>query len=137
MGMVNDKVSQAALARGTKKRERPVTAKDREEACLTGDVVTAPGSQKLIHGLEVEMPEDILRKRNGSKKLHIEQMRSCCITVYEKKGDQISGLAEKVTRVMPKLIIPEDIEEESREAKDTTDGESTTSESVYEEPKSK
>lgn len=90
----NDKVSQAALAQALREAVETSYRKGGEEACLTGDVVTKQTVKKLIHGLEVEMPEDI----------------------PEKKGDlQISENGRKSNTVMPKLILLyEDIEEEGK-----------------------
>lgn len=90
----NDQVSQAALAQALREVVETSYRKGGEEACLTGDVVTKQTVKKLIHGLEVEMPEDI----------------------PEKKGDlQISENGRKSNTVMPKLILLyEDIEEEGK-----------------------
>ena len=89
----NDKVSQAALAQALRE------------------------VKKLIHGLEVEMPEDIPEKKKRIKKLHIQADEDhVALQFYEKKGDlQISENGRKSNTVMPKLILLyEDIEEEGK-----------------------
>ena len=113
----NDKVSQAALAQALREAVETSYRKGGEEACLTGDVVTKQTVKKLIHGLEVEMPEDIPEKKKRIKKLHIQADEDhVALQFYEKKGDlQISENGRKSNTVMPKLILLyEDIEEEGK-----------------------
>lgn len=113
----NDKVSQAALAQALREAVETSYRKGGEEACLTGDVVTKQTVKKLIHGLEVEMPEDIPEKKKRIKKLHIQADEDhVALQFYEKKGDlPISENGRKSNTVMPKLILLyEDIEEEGK-----------------------
>lgn len=113
----NDKVSQAALAQALREAVETSYRKGGEEACLTGDVVTKQTIKKLIHGLEVEMPEDIPEKKKRIKKLHIQADEDhVALQFYEKKGDLlISENGRKSNTVMPKLILLyEDIEEEGK-----------------------
>ena len=113
----NDKVSQEALAQALREAVETSYRKGGEEACLTGDVVTKQTVKKLIHGLEVEMPEDIPEKKKRIKKLHIQADEDhVALQFYEKKGDlQISENGRKSNTVMPKLILLyEDIEEEGK-----------------------
>ena len=113
----NDQVSQAALAQALREAVETSYRKGGEEACLTGDVVTKQTVKKLIHGLEVEMPEDIPEKKKRIKKLHIQADEDhVALQFYEKKGDlQISENGRKSNTVMPKLILLyEDIEEEGK-----------------------
>lgn len=80
-------------------------------------MVTKQTVKKLIHGLEVEMPEDIPEKKKRIKKLHIQADEDyVALQFYEKKGDlQISENGRKSNTVMPKLILLyEDIEEEGK-----------------------
>ena len=100
----NDQVSQAALAQALREAVETSYRKGGEEACLTGDVVTKQTVKKLIHGLEVEMPEDIPEKKKRIKKLHIQADEDhVALQFYEKKGDlQISENGRKSNTVMPK-----------------------------------
>ena len=110
----NDKVSQASLAQALREAVETSYRKGVEEACLTGDVVTKQTVKKLIHGLEVEMPEDIPEKKKRIKNLHIQADEDhVALQFYRKKGDlQISENGRKNNTVMPKLILLyEDIEE--------------------------
>lgn len=68
----NDKVSQAALAHALKEAVETSYRKGGEEACLTEDNITKQTVKKLIHGINVEMPEDIPTKKKQMKNLHIQ-----------------------------------------------------------------
>lgn len=55
----NDKVSPAALTSALREEVETSYRKAGEEACLTKDVITKQTVKKVIHHLEVEMPEEI------------------------------------------------------------------------------
>lgn len=61
----NDKVSQAALSSALREAVESSYRKGGEEACLTSDVITKQTVKKLIHGLKVEMPEEIPEEKNN------------------------------------------------------------------------
>ena len=85
--------------------------------CLTDDVVTKQTVKKLIHALEVKMPEEIPEKKKQIKTLHIlADEDHVALQFYRKKGDlQISENGRKSNTVMPKLILLyEDIMEEGK-----------------------
>lgn len=95
----NDKVSQAALAQALREAVETSYRKGGEEACLTGDVVTKQTVKKLIHGLEVEMPEDIPEKKKRIKNFISRQMRIMSHYSFTRKRAICRFLktAEKVT----------------------------------------
>ena len=68
----NDKVSQAALAHALKEAVETSYRKGGEEACLTEDNITKQTVKKLIHGINVEMSEEIPAKKKQIKNLHIQ-----------------------------------------------------------------
>ena len=77
-------------------------------------MVTKQTVKKLIHGLEVEIPEDVPEKKKRIKNLHIQADEDhVALQFYWKKRNlQISENGRKNNTVMSKLILLyEDIEE--------------------------
>ena len=114
----NDKVSQAALSAALREAVESSYRKGGEEACLTSDVVTKQTVKKLVHGLKVEMPEEIPEEKKKLKYLHIVADEDhVALQFQEKKGDLKKGEnGRKTNTAMPKLILLyEDIVEDGKE----------------------
>lgn len=113
----HDKVSQAVLARALKESVETSYQKGGEDACLTNDDVTKQTVKKLIHGLDIEMPEEIPAKKKKLKTLHIQADEDHVAMQFQyKKGDlKISENGRKINTLMPKLILLyEDIVEDGK-----------------------
>ena len=103
----NDKVSQAALAHALKEAVETSYRKGGEEACLTEDNITKQTVKKLIHGINVEMPEEIPSKKKQIKNLHIQADEDHVSLQFNyQKGDlSVNEAGRKINTVMPKLIL--------------------------------
>lgn len=113
----NDKVSQAALAYALKEAVETSYRKGGEEACLTEDNITKQTVKKLIHGINVEMPEEIPSKKKQIKNLHIQADEDHVSLQFNyRKGDlSVNEAGRKINTVMPKLILLyEDIIEDGK-----------------------
>lgn len=111
----NDKVSQAALANALREAVETSYRKGGEEACMTSDIITKQTVKKLIHELEVEMPEDIPEQKKKLKNLHIQADEDhVALQFYGEKGD-LRHTGRKNNTAMPKLILLyEDIIEDGK-----------------------
>lgn len=113
----NDKVSQAALANALREAVETSYRKGGEEACMTSDIITKQTVKKLIHGLDVEMPEEIPEQKKKIQTLHIQADEDhVALQFQNEKGDlQNTGAGRKRNTAMPKLILLyEDIVEDGK-----------------------
>lgn len=103
----NDKVSQAALTSALREAVETSYRKGGEEACLTSDIISKETVKKLIHGLEIEMPEDIPEQKRKIKSLHIQADEDhVALQFHNEKGDlHNTGTGRKSNTAMPKLIL--------------------------------
>lgn len=103
----NDKVSPAALTSALREAVETSYRKAGEEACLTKDVITKQTVKKVIHHLEVEMPEEIPEQKKRIKNLHIQADEDhVSLQFHKQKGDLSKGESgRKNNTVMPKLIL--------------------------------
>ena len=111
----NDKISQAALASALREAVETSYRKGGEEACMTSDIITKQTVKKLIHELEVEMPEDIPEQKKKIKNLHIQADEDhVALQFYRERGD-LCNTGRKNNTAMPKLILLyEDIIEDGK-----------------------